>query len=566
MTEPQPPWIQEAPPAGSWRSIFKWGRPAEFKHPNPRLYLLMKQTFGMTDADFQAPRHTGLEAVPELPGTLPEADLAAFRAMLGDDGVATGGYARLQAASGKTMLDLMRLREGRAERLPGAVLYPRNRHDVARIVAHCAARGLPVVARGGGSSVTRGLECPRGGVILDLARHMNKVIAFNETDQTITVEPGLSGPDLERLLNAAPAHFGARRPYTCGHFPQSFEHSTVGGWAVTRGAGQNSTYYGKIEDLVLAQEFVTPAGILRTEPFPAAATGPDTDQILLGSEGAFGILTEVTLRVFRHMPENRLRFSHMFPDWPSACAAAREILQSEAGRPSVFRLSDPEETDVALKLYGLEHPLMDRILALRGLRPGSRCLLLGSADGERGYARNVRRQVARTAREHGAMATSGLVTRAWEHGRFRDPYLREDLQDYGLMTDTLECAVTWSNLERVHREVRAFCKSRPRTICMTHLSHAYPQGANLYFIFIARMEAIPEYLAYQAGILDAIRASGAALSHHHGIGRMTAPWLEGQLGQVQMDLFRAIKRHLDPPGIMNPGGTLGLDLTETERR
>jgi alkyldihydroxyacetonephosphate synthase len=174
--------------------------------------------------------------------------------------------------------------------------------------------------------------------------------------------------------------------------------------------------------------------------------------------------------------------------------------------------------------------------------------------------------VGRIARRHGALSTTGLVTRSWEHGRFRDPYLREDLQDYGIMTDTLECAVTWDQLERVHREVRAYCKARPQTICMTHRSHCYPQGANLYFIFIARLDSIAEYQAYQAGILDAIRASGATMSHHHGIGRMIAPWLEGQLGSAQMELFRAIKRHFDPQGIMNPGGTLGLDLPAEDRR
>lgn len=567
MTEPQPPWIQEPPSPGSWRSILKWGAPREFKHPNPRLYRLMKKTFGMGDADFGAPSRTGGGAVElDLPCGLPRDALADFRALLGEGGVVTDAFSRLQAACGKTMLDLMRLREGIAESLPDAVLHPRNRHDVARILEICVRRGIAVTARGGGSSVTRGLECPRGGVCLDLTRHMHKVVAFNETDQTITVEAGMYGPELEKLLNGAPGLFGAARPYTCGHFPQSFEYSTVGGWAATRGAGQNSTYYGKIEDLVLAQECVTPAGVIRTGGYPAAATGPDLDQLLLGSEGAFGILTEVTLRIFRSMPENRRRFSYLFPDWAGACRAVREILQSEAGFPSVFRLSDPEETDVALKLYGVESPAADALLGLWGLRPGKRCLLLGSTDGGKGYARNVRRQVGRIARGHGALPATGLVTRAWERGRFRDPYLREDLQDFGILTDTLECSVTWDNLERVHREVRAHCHARPATLCMTHMSHCYPQGANLYFIFITRMDAIPDYLAYQAGILDAIRAQGAALSHHHGIGRMTAPWLEGHLGPVRMDLLRAIKRHCDPGGILNPGGTLGLDLPEAQRR
>ena len=563
----QPPWINAAPPSGSWRSLLKWGAPGEFKHPNPRLYRLMKRTFHMEDADFRTPSRTGNTAVDfNRPTGLPAATLEAFRAMLGEGGVSTDEFVRLHAAYGKTMLDLMRLRQGIAENLPDAVLYPRNRHDVKRIVDYCQQEGIPVVARGGGSSVTRGLEAPKGGVSLDLTRHMTKVIAFNETNHTITVEPGLHGPELEKILNSAPELFGASRRYTCGHFPQSYEFSTVGGWVVTRGAGQNSTYYGKIEDLVLSQEYVTPAGVLRTGNYPAAAAGPDTDQIMMGSEGAFGILTEVTLRIFHLMPANQRRFGYMFPDWTSAVAAVREMLQSEAGFPSVFRLSDPEETDVALKLYGVESPVANALLGLWGLKPGQRCLLLGSTDGEKGYTKNVRRQVGRIARRHGALPTTGLVTRSWEHGRFRDPYMREDLQDYGIMTDTLECSVTWDNLERVHREVRAFCHARPDTICMTHMSHCYPQGANLYFIFIARMESIPDYLAYQAGILDAIRAQGAALSHHHGIGRMTAPWLEGQLGREQMDLFRAIKHHLDPRDIMNPGGTLGLDLPEAQRR
>lgn len=563
----QPDWCETPPPAGSWRSLFKWGDPGVFKHPNRGLYRMMKEVFGLTDADFRAPRKQGLEpAIVVRPSRLPEAVLEELRRLIGAEDVHTDEATRLRVAYGKTMLDLMRLREGIAENLPDAVLWPRNREDVAGIVACCAAHGVPVVAYGGGSSVTRGVECVRGGVSLDMRVHMHKVVRFNETNQTITVEAGMYGPKLEAVLNDAPRLLGAARRYTCGHFPQSFEFSTAGGWVVTRGAGQSSTYFGKIEDMVVAQEVVTPAGVIRTGEQPAAATGPDTDQILIGSEGAFGVLTEVTLRVFRFMPENQLRFSYLFRDWASATAAVREVMQAQAGFPSVFRLSDPEETDVALKLYGVEGPVMDAALRVLGLRPGERCLLIGSTDGERGFARNVRRSVARICRGHGAIPTTGLVTRAWEHGRFRDPYLREDLQDYGIMIDTLECCVSWDRLERVHRGVRAQCHARPRTVCMSHMSHCYPQGANLYFIFIARMDSIDEYVAYQAGILDAIQKHGATMSHHHGIGKMTAPWLEGQIGKEQLELFRAIKRHFDPGNVMNPGGTLALDLPDEQRR
>lgn len=567
MPDLQPKWFEQISPETSWRSIFKWGSPGEFKHPNAGLTRMMKDTFAMTDEDFRTPQRLGLEpATFDCPSKFAPSVIADFQAMLGPENVATDDLSRLRVAYGKTMLDLMRLREGIAENLPDAVLHPRDRHDVIRIVAYCAEHRIPITPFGGGTSVTRGVECMKGGVSLDLRTHMNKVIGFNEVNQTITVEAGMYGPELEKVLNAAPGLFGAKRRYTCGHFPQSFEFATVGGWVVTRGAGQNSTYFGRIEDMVLAQEMVTPAGVIRTLDHPAAATGPDTDQILMGSEGAFGVLTEVTLKVFRHMPGNQFRFSYLFPDWASAQAAAREIMQGQGGHPSVFRISDAEETDVVMKLYGVDRPLVNALMRPFGLRPGKRCLMLGSTDGERGFAKNVRKQVGRISRRHGALPTTGLVTRAWEHGRFRDPYMREDLQDVGILIDTLECTVTWDNLERVHRGVREVCKARPRTICMTHMSHVYPQGANLYFIFIARMEQIPGYLAYQAGILDAIRQQGATMSHHHGIGKMTAPWLEGQIGKPQMELFRAIKRHLDPQGIMNPGGTLGLDLPEGERR
>ena len=179
-----------------------------------------------------------------------------------------------------------------------------------------------VYVYGGGSSVTRGVECMNGGVSLDMRVHMNKVIKFNEINQTITVESGMSGPNLEKTLNNAQKLFGAKRAYTCGHFPQSFEYSCVGGWVVTRGAGQNSTYFGKIEDMVICQEYVTPVGNIVTEEYPATATGPSIDEIMMGSEGTFGILVSVTLKIFRYMPENQRRFSYIFPTWEAGMNAA----------------------------------------------------------------------------------------------------------------------------------------------------------------------------------------------------------------------------------------------------
>lgn len=562
-----PDWYHEEAPSDSYRSILKWGSPTAFKAPNKKLYALMKETFEMTDEDFKEKKEMGLEKVEfDAPINLSEKQLAAFESIVGKENVKTDNYTRLSVAYGKTMIDLMRLRKNIAENLPDAVLYPRNREDIIKIVEYCNRQKIPVYVYGGGSSVTRGVEPICGGISLDMRVHFNKVISFSENNQTITVEAGMSGPKLEATLNNAESMLNASRAYTCGHFPQSFEYSVVGGWVVTRGAGQNSTYYGKIEDLVISQEYITPAGIIKSDDFPANATGPSIDEIMMGSEGAYGILTHVTLRVFKFMPENRKRFSYVFKSWEDGVNAAREVMQGEFGFPSVFRLSDPEETSVAFRLYGVADTPIDKVLTARGYRDGERVLMLGFTEGEKYFSKNVKKRVHDICKKYGAMFTTGFVTKAWEHGRFTDPYLREDMGDYGLMLDTLECSVNWDNFMDVYHNVRAFCKSRPHTICMTHMSHFYPQGANLYFIFEAKMSEIEDYLEYQGGIMDNIQKYGAAMSHHHGIGKMTAPWLEAQIGKNQLDIYKTLKKHFDPNNIMNPGGTLALDLPDEQKR
>jgi alkyldihydroxyacetonephosphate synthase len=462
------------------------------------------------------------------------------------------------------------LRRKIIENIADVVVAPRTQDEIIKIVAYSNEYLLPIYVFGGGSTVTRGMEATKNGSItLDMRKHMNKVVEFNEIDQTITVEAGMQGPDLEHVLQNAPALLNAKRAYTLGHFPQSFMASSVGGWIVTRGAGQNSTYYGKIEDMVISQEYITPIGIFKTCPQPAAATGPDFDHVMMGGEGSFGILTRATFRVCHWMPENHIKFSYMFKNWEDAQAASREVMQGEFGFPSVFRVSDPEETDIMMYQYHIADSLADSVLKKLGFQPMQKCLMLGFTDGERAFCRNVDRKIRQICRKHGAFELSfAQVTKHWEKGRFTDPHLREDLMDYGILIDTLECGVTWSQMPEVHKQVRTFVKSRPNTICMTHISHSYPQGANLYFIFIAKLDTIKDYLDLQYGILEAITKSGASISHHHGVGKQTAPWLEEQIGTPQMDVIRVLKQHFDPRNIMNPGGTLGLDMSpeQAERR
>lgn len=563
----RPNWVEEVAPSDSYRSVFRWGDPTFTKYPKESLYHLMKKVFHLDDKHFEKyDGNIGMDKVDfDIPSTMSQERIEAFKKIVGDDFVRTDNYSRLSVAYGKTMYDILRMRQKIIENLPEAVIYPDNREQIEMIVAYCAKNKIPVYVYGGGSSVTRGVECVKKGISLDMRLRFNKVISFNEVDQTITVQAGMSGPKLEKTLNEAVANFGAKRAYTCGHFPQSFEYSSVGGWVVTRGAGQNSTYYGKIEDLVLSQKYATPIGNIVTSNYPREATGPSLNHIMMGSEGTFGILTEVTLRVFRYAPENRCRFSYIFKDWETAMAAGREMMQCEAGNASVFRLSDPEETDLMLKLYNVDESIIAKLLNVFGYKPMERCLFLGFSEGEKGFAKNVAKNIRKIAKRYHGMSLTGVVTRSWEKGRFNDPYLRDTMQDFGILTDTLECSVNWSNMAKVHKDVRAYCKTRPDTIVTTHMSHCYPQGANLYFIFLTKMSSADDFLNYHSGILDAIQKSGAAMSHHHGIGKMFGPWLEGQMGSLEYSTFIALKKHFDPDNIMNPGGTLGLDTPQEKK-
>jgi alkyldihydroxyacetonephosphate synthase len=392
---------------------------------------------------------------------------------------------------------------------------------------------------------------------------MNRLLEINELNQVARVQPGMFGPAYEEALNHAPERFGCGRRYTCGHFPQSFEYSTVGGWVLTLGSGQASTYYGDACDIVFNQEYVTPAGSFRTLDVPATATGPKVNDLMKGSEGTFGILVEAQMKIFRFLPENRQYFGFMYPSWEAAVDASREIMQSEFGRPAIYRISDPEETDRGLKLYGVPG-VAGALLSARGFKPMQRSLCLGTAEGDRDCARLVAAKIGRVARRFGAIPLTGYAARKWEHTRYTEPYMREDLNDFGILIDTLEAGVTWDNLHRLHRGVREYVKSRPGTICMTHASHFYPQGTNLYFIFLARME-LDEYVSFQSGLVDRMLEHGGTLSHHHGVGRLLAPWMETHLGPEQMAVLRAVKRHFDPNNILNPGGQLGLDEIPARR-
>lgn len=555
-----PQWLETAPQKNSFRSILKWGDKQAFKNPSKGFLEVIKQALNLSDTDFTTMEKTGNQAVKEsLPLSLSQDSLADLEKIVGKENLSIAAYDRLKYTKGKAMEDIMCLRQGQIKDICDVVVHPRHKQDVVSIVRFCHGQKIPVHVYGGGSSVTFGLDCPKGGVTLVLSTHMNKLICFNETNQTISVEPGMMGPVYEDLLNHAPQKLSAKKNYTGGHFPQSFEFSSVGGWVVTLGSGQASSLYGDAGDLVISQEYVTPSGSFKTLDYPATATGPKLNEIMKGSEGCFGVLVSVTMKVFEYLPENNRQFTFMFPSFESAVAAGRQISQGRFGMPAILRISDAEETDVAMQMYGLEGGILDKFMGLKGMKKGRRCLMMGQAEGERSFAATVLRQVKKRCQKNQGFSLTGYPMRKWYKGRFSDPYMRDALNDYGILIDTLESSVTWENLPSLHRKVREVVKANPHgnTICMTHASHFYAQGTNLYFIFITKMPELAEFRTYQQSIIDSIEAAGGSLSHHHGVGRMMAPWMERHLGREQMAVLRAIKTHLDPNGIMNPGG-LGL--------
>ncbi|MDA3834974.1 MAG: FAD-binding oxidoreductase, partial [Spirochaetales bacterium] len=445
-----PGWRETPPSPGPYRSMFKWGDPNTWKHPNSGLYRVIKECFGLTDEDFSYYRNSGDKKV-ELSGQtapgIPAEHVTYFTDLLGSENVSLDAYERVFYSYGKSMEEAKELREGRQHHIADAVLHPKSVKQVEQIVSYCSAFHIPLIPFGWGSTVNLGVSAPKGGVVLVLKTHLNKVVKVNEMNKTATVQAGISGSELEQALNHAAQLFGTRRNYTNGHFPQSFEYSSVGGWIVTCGAGQESSYYGDAIDLVLSQTWVTPKGTFTTDRFPASATGPKIDDLMKGSEGTFGILVEVVLKIFYHQPNTKYPFGYIFPSWEQAKEAVREISQGEFGLPGVFRLSDPEETGIGLKLYHIEGTALDTIMKVLGYKEGQRCLLLARSCGEQGFAKHVRRKAGRICRSHKGLPLTGYPVRKWDKSRYLDPYKREVSDDFVITIDTMETRLTWDSLE-----------------------------------------------------------------------------------------------------------------------
>jgi alkyldihydroxyacetonephosphate synthase len=470
--------------------------------------------------------------------------------------VRTDREARVLHAAGRGYVDLVRLRSGRPDGAPDAVALPATAAQVAAVLEACAAEGLAVVPFGGGTSVVGGVapvaERFAGVVSLDLGA-LDRVLSVDERSLTARVQAGVRGPELEADL--------AARGLTLGHFPQSFEYVTVGGCVATRSAGQASTGYGRIDALVLGLACTTPVGEIVLPAMPGTAAGPDLRELLIGSEGTLGVITEATLRV-RPRPVASRYEAWILPSFAAGVEALRALEQGGAA-PDVTRLSDADETRLSLGMAGATEgrrgELLRRYLGLRGIRGG--CLMVLGWLGEPEAIAARRATAAAAVRREGGAGLGTGAGRSWERGRYHGPYLRDHLLDHGVLAETLETATTWSNLFALYAAVgdamRAALTARgtpPLVGC--HVSHLYPSGASLYFTFLARQERgaeVEQWAAAKRAASEAIVAAGGTITHHHAIGRDHVGYLQAETGALGIEALRAVKERLDPAGIMNPG-------------
>jgi len=499
-----------------------------------------------------------LSAVRLPDPALPERAVARLAGIVGEENVRRDRLARVSHAAGRSYPDLVRLRSGDASGAPDAVVCPATHAEVLDVLRACESDGVAVVPFGGGTSVVGGVEALRGqhaaAIALDLLR-MDRLLRVDSRSLLAVFEPGVTGPRAETLL--------ASRGLTLGHFPQSFEFATIGGFVATRSAGQASTGYGRIDELVLGLRLAAPAGELEVKPFPASAAGPSLRELLVGSEGVLGVITEATLAV-RSLPARRRYEGWSFRSFDEGCEAFRRMEQADAS-PDVARLSDEDETRLsfALASSGSATERVGRAyLRARGHEGG--CIAIVGWEGAENDVEERRLRTRAFLKEAGGLALGDRPGRAWLRGRYAGPYLRDALLDRAVMVETLETAASWSDLPGLYAAVVAGLRdslaargTSPFVMC--HVSHLYRTGASLYFTFIAPQEEgaeLDQWRAAKQAASEAIVAKRGTITHHHAVGRDHAPWMSAEVGELGLELLRAAKARLDPRGIMNPGKLL----------
>ncbi|MFZ0953241.1 MAG: FAD-binding oxidoreductase, partial [Candidatus Sulfotelmatobacter sp.] len=525
---------------------------------HPGAWPYAKAVLDVESDEVNAP-HVPLETVRLRDAIQHEGFLTDLRRGMRADQICDSRRERVIHAYGKGFRDLFRMRRGLADGAPDLVLYPENESDVLRTLRAAARHDVVVIPFGGGSNIAGCLErseSRRMVVSLDM-RRMRRVLEVDTESFTARIEAGAFGPDLEEQLNA--------HGLTLGHFPDSFLHSTLGGWIATRSAGMQSDKYGKIEDMVIALRMVTPVGVLATRTVPKSSNGIDVNHLCIGSEGTLGVITEATMRVHPR-PELRRTHGYLFPEFEAGIEAMHECVRKECV-PSMLRLSDPDKTALSLafkppssRLSQAATKIMKTYLKAKGFDSRA-CLMLTTFEGSKNGAVRQHSQVSAIYRRFGAVDLGSGSGKSFESTKYDFPHIRDFLLDRGITSDVSETSTVWSNIVPLYQATTAGLRAaiqesgvRPWVGC--HISHTYQSGASLYLTFACRQQdgrEMQQYLHAKRVVQQSFIDHRATLSHHHAVGTEHLPWLTDDISPVGVMAVGAIKGGLDPDNIMNPG-------------
>lgn len=538
----------------------------EFRYDNKPAFapfVLERIGLDLATAKVERPKPLAELGVPATRAS--EADLAALRAIVGDEFVVLDDETRIVHWAGRSVRDLIRTRTGDFTRVPDAVVYPGTEAEVAALLAAAYAHEWVVIPFGGGTSISGSLHAEAGEtrtvVTVDLGR-MNKVLEVDEHSGLAKVQAGILGPDLEAALGA--------RGLTMGHVPDSFTYSTLGGWVATRSSGMQSDKYGDIADIVKGLHLVRPTGVLVLRDLPSTSTGPSVREMVLGSEGRLGIITEVTIQVHRLAAEREV-IAYMFPSWDAALLAMHEVARSEA-HPVFTRISDPDETAFSLstvkaptspagKAKAFAQAKLFDYLKLRGWKLDEMCISYACYEGSKNHNLLEKKIVRDIVAKHGGITLGSGPGALYDQKKFDTPYIRDFLLDRRTVGDVSETSAPWSKLAAVHTAAKAaaqeaFARIGRKGFVFCHMSHSYHAGACLYFTFAfvhgEDADALAQYDAVKAAIQQSFMDSGATLSHHHGVGTEHKPWMSQDISLEGVDLMRGLFTSADPKGLLNP--------------
>lgn len=466
---------------------------------------------------------------------------------------------RLRHARGQSLPDWLALRSGDFGTFPDAVAYPHSSDEVQALLQHAQSHSIDVIPYGGGTSVVGHINPQDNGrpvLTIDMTG-MNQLMHLDTDSQLATFGAGATGPQVEQQL--------AERGYTLGHYPQSWELSTIGGWVASRSSGQQSMRYGRIESMFAGGRVETLKGTLDIPTFPASSAGPDMRELVMGTEGRLGVITEVKARV-TPLPEHESFHVLFFPSWEVGVEAVREIVQNKV-QLSMMRLSNAIETFTQLKLAAGPKvvAMLDKYLSLRGVGEGKTMFTFG-VTGSTSQCRSALSLARKLAKRHGAVGVGSSLGRRWEHSRFRSPYLRHGLWESGYAVDTMETAIDWvrvpAAVDTIERAIRGGLAAEGEEVhAFTHLSHLYGQGSSIYTTYIFRCgstyaQTYERWQKLKAAGAEAIVNSGGTISHQHGVGADHAPYLPHEKGALGIEAITALIEHFDPQAQMNPGKLL----------